>query len=81
MLEDELFVKAKMLVKNSKKIMRLLYQLCFIETSMSPKSHEAHKLIEEMIEKGLITKAQYQKALEDVERWREKILDKVWRRI
>ena len=78
---EDIYHEAKRLVKRSKKVMRLLYQLAFIESSGSPDSDKAHELIEEMIKKGLITRAQYYKALDDVERWRKRVLDKMFRTI
>jgi len=70
--------EARKLVRLSKRKMKILYQLVFIETSGSPDSKKAHELIEKMIQQGLITEAQYMKAIDDVERWRRKILDKIF---
>lgn len=75
--EDELFSKAKALIKRAKEIQKTLYQLCFIATSENPLKEEAERLIKEMIDKGLVTEAEVYKAKEDVKRWRSIILDKI----
>ena len=72
--------EAKRLIEESKTIMKTLYQLCFIATSENPKNKEAMELIRKMKEKGLVSEEEVRKALIDVKRWRELVLDRVGRK-
>ncbi|MBS7612480.1 hypothetical protein KEJ27_09850 [Candidatus Bathyarchaeota archaeon] len=77
MEDTELLEKASRLIETQKYFMRLLYQLAFIVTSDSPASKDAKRIIEYMKEKGMISEIQIGKAIEDVKRFREKILDRI----
>ncbi|MEM2449052.1 MAG: hypothetical protein QXT14_08920 [Candidatus Bathyarchaeia archaeon] len=78
MANSEFLEKANRLIETQKYFMRLLYQLVFILTSDSPASKEAKELIEKMKEMGLVTDIQIGKAIEDVKRFRERVLDRVF---
>ena len=77
---EEVLQKAIRLIDRNKRIMRILYQLAFIVTSYSPDSNEARQILEEMKELGLVTQAEIDKAIEDVQRWRDLVLDKAFLR-
>lgn len=74
----DLYERARTLVRRVKNTMRLVYQLAFIVTSEAPESKEAEKLLRELVERGIITEAQMWKAISDVERWRKRVLDKIF---
>jgi len=74
---EDIFAKAEELVKKSKQVMKVLYQLAFIATSESPDAPEAERLMNRMIELGLITERQKWKAIDDVQRWRRRVLDRL----
>jgi hypothetical protein len=74
----DLLGKAEEFIDTQKMYMRILYQLAFILTSDSPASKEAKELINKMKELGLVSEIQIGKAIEDVKRFREKILDKIY---
>jgi len=75
-LTDDLLLRAKVLVKRVREVQKIMYQLAFIATSLNPLAEEAERIAEEMIEHELITRAEWRKAKEDVQRWRDKVLDK-----
>lgn len=74
---DEIFSIAEELVKKSKRVMKIVYQLAFIVTSDSPDAKKAEELLNRMIDEGLITQRQKWKAIDDVQRWRERVLDRL----
>jgi len=74
---EDIFSRAEELVKKSKQVMKVLYQLAFIATSESPDAAKAEELINKMIEMGLITERQKWKAYDDVVRWRKRVLDRL----
>lgn len=74
---DELFSIAEELVKKSKRVMKVVYQLAFIVTSDSPDAKKAQELLDKMVEEGLVTKRQVWKAIDDVARWRDRVLDRL----
>jgi hypothetical protein len=77
-VNGDLLGKAEEFIDAQKMYMRILYQLAFILTSDSPASKEAKELINKMKELGLVSEIQIGKAIEDVKRFREKILDKIY---
>jgi len=75
----ELFDRARKVIEEVKHIQKILYQLAFVATSDNPKAKEAEEIINKLIEKGVVSDAEAKKALNDVTRWRMRILDKeVW---
>ena len=75
----ELFERARAIIEDVKHVQKLLYQLAFIMTSDNPRAKEAEELIQLLIKKGLISESEARKALNDVVRWRAKILDReIW---
>ena len=76
---NELYRKARELIRSVKDTQHLLYQLCFIATSRNPKSSDALLLLDKMVKLGLISEEEKVKALQDVARWRDRILDRVIR--
>ena len=73
---NEIIDKAIQLIQFSKNKMKILYQLMFIATSDAPEREEAERIIQEMIEKRMVTIEQVEKAREDVKRWRRIFLDR-----
>lgn len=76
----EILRRAEKLVEDTKKVMKILYQLSFIATSDNPNRLEAMELIQQMIEMGLVSEEEAHKAMMDVKRWRDLVLDKIGRR-
>ena len=74
----DLLREIQKLIDSQKMYMKVLYQLAFILTSDSPESSKAKELINKMKELGLVSEIQIQKAIEDVKRFRDKVLDKVY---
>lgn len=74
---DPTLERARQLVKEAKEVMKILYQLCFIATSDNPLNEDAKELIKEMIEKGYVSEDEVRKAISDVKRWRDLVLDKM----
>ena len=75
----DLFDRARKVIEEVKHIQKILYQLAFVATSDNPKAKEAEEIINKLIEKGVVSDAEAKKALNDVTRWRMRILDKeVW---
>jgi len=75
----DLLDRAKRVIEEVKHIQKLLYQLAFVVTSDNPKAKEAEEIINELIRRGLVSEEEAKKALNDVTRWRMRILDKeVW---
>jgi len=72
--------RAKSLVEEVEEIHKTIYQLAFIATSLNPRRREAEELLEKMIELGLTSREEVDKALQDAVRYRKLILDKAWRR-
>ncbi|MEM1725290.1 MAG: hypothetical protein QXW71_05950 [Thermoplasmata archaeon] len=75
-MSSEIFIKAKKLIDEVKQIQSILYQLVFIMTSENPRSKEAKEIVDELVKMGLVSEAEVRKAINDTERWREKILDR-----
>ena len=72
----ELFNRARAIIEEVKHVQKTLYQLAFVATSDNPKAKEAEELINELVKRGLISESEARKALNDVVRWRSRILDK-----
>ena len=75
---EDLMTEAQKLVKRVKNTMKVVYQLAFIVTSEAPEKDDAYKLLKKMVDEGIITEAQMYKALNDVERWRKRFLDRTF---
>lgn len=75
-MSSEIFIKAKKLIDEVKQIQSTLYQLVFIMTSENPKSSKAKEIVDELVNMGLVSESEVRKAINDIERWREKILDR-----
>jgi len=54
-----------------KRIHRLVYQLAFIITSNGPGKEQAIEMANRLMEAGLVSPSFFQKALNDVKRWRK----------
>lgn len=68
---EDLLNEVSSFVATVKRIHRLVYQLAFVITSDGPGKEEAIQYIERLIEAGLVSPRFYQKALNDVKRWRK----------
>lgn len=71
-----LLERAKDLIEKARNIQQVIYQLAFIATGPSAYSELAKQYLEEMIQSGLATRGEVEKALDDVKRFRDKILDR-----
>ena len=71
----------KQFIKETKNIQKLVYQLAFIYTSENPNREKAKQYLDELKEHGLTTESEIQKALRDVQRWRNRVLDKLYKYI
>ena len=71
----------KQFIKETKNIQKLVYQLAFIYTSENPNREKAKQYLDELKKHGLTTESEIQKALRDVQRWRNRVLDKLYKYI
>lgn len=69
---DSVIKEAELIVRRAKKVMRIAYQLAYIALSDTPYSSEAVRLLAKFVEKGIITSAQLNKILNDVQKWKER---------
>ena len=67
---NDVLRRARNLVKESKTIDKLVYQLAFIYVRMGPRADEAWMILKEMRSLGLISEEYLRKVLDDVRRWR-----------
>jgi len=72
----KLIDEIKEFIKNSKELMKITYQLAFIETSNDLSATKASEYLDELVARGLISKEMREKAHKDVLRWRKLFLDR-----
>lgn len=72
----ELLREAEKFAARIRKLHSIVYKLAFIATSDDVNAEEAYNYLKKMVEEGIITPSLMNKALEDVKRWREKVLDR-----
>jgi len=71
-----LLERCKALIQQVREIQKVIYQLAFIATSPSPYAEVANQLLDQLIQAGMATKGEVEKAVDDVKRFRDKILDR-----
>ena len=73
---EALLERARKLIEEARSVQQVVYQLAFIATGPSAYSELARQLLDEMVQAGLATRGEVEKALDDVKRFRDKILDR-----
>ncbi len=72
----ELLEEIREFIKDSKELMKITYQLAFIETSEDTSASKASEYLDELVEQGIISREMREKAHRDVQRWRRLVLDR-----
>jgi LPS O-antigen subunit length determinant protein (WzzB/FepE family) len=62
---------AKQVIKKAKERSKMLYRLAFIATSDLPEAEEARMLLAKMVSLGMFSQRTVNKAIENVQKWRE----------
>jgi hypothetical protein len=62
---------AKQVIKKAKERSKMLYRLAFIATSDLPEAEEARMLLAKMASLGMFSQRTVNKAIENVQKWRE----------